>query len=100
MSYMDKRPYCSEHVFMWTSLLLELVLFCFFSPLFTKSEQKSLLVQFWELHANGSFYTSIVSLITLMIRGELTVMAWLFGKQIRVYRVAMSTFIALCYQKC
>lgn len=46
----------------------------FFFSLLTKSEQKSLLLQFWELHANGSFYTSIVSLITLMIRGELTVM--------------------------
>lgn len=34
MSYMDKRPYCSEHVFMRTSLLLELVLFCFFFPLY------------------------------------------------------------------
>ena len=30
MSYRDKRSYCSEHVFIWTSLLLELAWFCFF----------------------------------------------------------------------
>lgn len=70
------------------------------SPPPPKSEQKSLLLQFWELHANGSFYTSIVSLITLMIRGELTVMGWLFGTQIRVCRgvSAMPNFTVLCYQ--
>lgn len=102
MSYMDKRSYCSEHVFIWTSLLLELVLFSwFFFSLLTKSEQKCLLLQFCELHANGSFYTSIVSLITLMITGELKVIGWFFGKQIRIYREVstMSNFIALCYQK-
>lgn len=42
MSYMDKWSYCSEHVFIWTSLLLELALFsCFFSPLSLLSQNKS-----------------------------------------------------------
>lgn len=43
MSYMDKRSYCWEHVFIWTSLLLELALFCaFFFSLSLPSQNKSL----------------------------------------------------------
>lgn len=55
MSYMDKRSYCSEHVFIWTSLLLELVLFsCFFS-LSLPSQNKSV------------FYCSFVNFMQMAV---------------------------------
>lgn len=63
MSYMDKRSYCSEHVFIWTSLLLELALFSsfFFFSLYQVRTKVSFIAVLWTsykwqfLHINRQF---------------------------------------------